>query len=91
MARHHHVDMFFDSVDSVRFRGVSATGKDIRMLDKRNHIRCVTTACPLNVISMNGSVFESCSRPLNETRLVERITVDLTLDIMLITNSVVTC
>lgn len=42
----------------------------------------------LKMVGMNDAILECCSRPFNEVCLVQGVIVDLTLDVMLITDSV---
>lgn len=88
MTGHNHVNMFFDCVDSLPLCGIGTAWKDVRVLDKRDHIRSMATTRTLNVVGMNLAILECCSRPLHEAWLIQGVTVDLTLDVMLVTDPV---
>lgn len=66
MAGHDHIDMFFDCVDSIGFCRAGTAWKDVGPLNKRYHVRSMTTTSTLNVVGMNRAILERRSCPLDE-------------------------
>lgn len=88
MARHHHVEMLVNRVGGIRLRRVGTTGKNVGVLDERYHIWSMASASALDVIGMDCAALEGCCGPLDEARLVQRIAVDLTLDIVFVADPI---
>lgn len=84
MARHDHVEMLVNGVGSIRLRRVGATGKNVGILDQGYHVWSVATAGALDMVGVDCPTLEGRCSSLDETGLVQRIAVDLSLDVVFI-------
>ena len=88
VTRHDHIEVLVDCVAGVWLGWVSTTGKDVGVLHERNHIWCMSATSSFDMVCVYCPSLECSCRPLNETGLVQRVAVDLALDVVFFADTI---
>ena len=81
---HDHVQMLGNGVDRIRIRAVGGRRDDVRFPDDLQQVRRVAAACAFRVVCMDGSAAECVDRIFDKTGFVQRVCMDLHLEIILV-------
>lgn len=86
VAHHQHVEMFVQCVFGVRSGWVCGRGEDVVVLNYTDDVWCMASSRAFGMIGVDGPALEGLDGLLYETRLVQGISMDECLDIVLVTD-----
>ena len=87
VARHDHVQVLVHRVARVRLGRVRAAGQHVDVLHQRDHVRRVAPAGAFDVVRVHGAVLEGVGRAFDKAGFVQRVAVDLALDVEFVTDA----